>query len=255
MDGYSEVRRVTAVVDVLEESSPYPVFRDGRLALRNSIRLPVTQAIPMPEWLGQNKVVVETVCLRLTLAVAEETRMMAFLYEPHEEVRKQLDATVLVKEQNVRPEHVPVSFATKRVSFDETGLVSKYGPLMVRKDGSSSILDSSDGTPFESRVTTGVGKPIGDVKRERFEWHGTTHNMRTTHNVKWLWELKEGCVYAPVGWEHRASAGGTEMLLYIDSPATGVNTLDMTSSAAATFSSMVVDIYYYYERGGKGSKA
>lgn len=273
----SPTDKVTLTIDFWAELDP-KILVNGKPSLFNYTRLPVTRAIPcMPtdtcgadlRRRSSNKIQVVGVSVRLSLLVSEQTRVMMFVYEPHEEVRRTLDANApIVTDPDVRiPGAVPEVFRTRRVSFFDAGIVSKHGPLMVRRAGEGEVLDSGDGTPFESRVATHGGKPIGrllnssgSVYRKKFggglartvNWDnsaveevGAGAQGWTTHLINEYWRLEKPYTYARENSGEQLFERDVEVGLYIDCPSADGRHEDVEQKelVGAIMRNVVVDVY------------
>ena len=278
----SPTEKVTLSIDFWEELDP-KILVNGKPSLFNFTRLPVTRAIPcMPtEACGpdfrrrtSNKIQVIGVSVRLSLLVSEQTRVMMFVYEPHDEVRRTLDANApIVTDPDVRiPGAVPEAFRTRRVSFFDAGLVSKHGPLMVRRAGEGEVLDSVDGTLFESRVATHGGKPIGRLLKQDGESGGVVYRKKfggglartvnwdnsaveevgagaqgwTTHLISEYWELRKPYTYVSENSSEQLFERDVEVGLYIDCPSVDGRHKDVEDKEliGAMMRNLVVDVYY-----------
>jgi len=161
----NERRKLTMEMSVDE----YSIFVNQKQANDNSIRIPVTAAIPTQAGVAggsdirrrrANKVMLVGVNVRASFSVAEELRVMILAYEPHETVQLALSSVELVTEPSAAMGKVPDTFKTKLTPFRGLGLVSAHGPLMTKKFGATIQLDSVDGSPYECRVATHAGKPM-----------------------------------------------------------------------------------------------
>ncbi len=241
----NERRKITMSLAFKGDESQIVV--NGKGAFKNCIRIPITEAIPTMAGSSQgpdvrrrtaNKILVTGVNVRASFSVSEETRIMLVPYEPHDSVRGQLlqhkDAAVETA-PNAKLGLVPESFSTHMLSHFDVGLVSKHGPLMTRKSGSEIELDSVDGTPYESRVSTHAGKPIGPVFRKSFgkgglrrtlNWDqggavkgvGAGYTQWTTELVHEYWKLNKPYTYMYEGMNDQVFERNAELLLYVDCP-------------------------------------
>ena len=133
-----ERRKIT-----LELSLPQTqVFINGKQSVCNSVRIPITSALPPQQGTAfapdvrrrkENKLRVTGVNVRASFSVSDETRVMLVPYEPHESVRRHLEETTMVTEPNAELGGVPEGFVTQMVPFQHLGLVSEHGPLMTKK--------------------------------------------------------------------------------------------------------------------------
>ena len=274
--------KVTLSVDFWDGLSPN-ILVNGKQSLSNFTRLPITRAIPcMPiEPCGadfrrrtSNKIQIIGVSVRLSLLVSEQTRVMMFVYEPHEEVRRALDASApIITDPDVRiPGAVPEAFRTPRVSFLHAGLVSKHGPLMVRRAGEGEVLDSVDGSLFESRVATHGGKPIGRLLNHGGESGGVVYRKKfggglartvnwdnsaveevgagaqgwTTHLIQEYWELRKPYTYVSENSSQQLFERDVEVGLYIDCPSADGRheSVEDKELIGAMMRNLIVDVYY-----------
>ena len=262
-----ERRKVT-----LELSLPQTqIFINGKQSLCNSVRIPITTALPPQQGAEygpdvrrrrSNKIVVTGVNVRASFSVSDETRVMLLPYEPHESVRRHLEETTMVTEPNAELGGVPEGFVTQMVPFQHLGLVSEHGPLMIKKSSGGVTLDSVDGTPFESRVSTHAGKPIGAVVRKKFgggglrrtvNWNqdgdaevGMGYTAWTTHTVNEFWKLNKDYTYMYEGLNRQTFERTAEMLLYVDCPS--LESREIGEDAAlvgAVVRNVIVDIYFH----------
>ena len=263
----NERRKVTMEL-VLPDRS---IYINGKKSLLNCLRLPITDAIPAQSGAGQgsdvrrrrsNKIVVTGVSVRASLAVLDETRLMVFPYEPHESVRAHLRKTSLAMEPNPRNGEVPEKFSTVRQTHYALGMVSKHGPLMTKKSGTDIALDTADGTPFECRLSTHAGKPIGMVQRKKY---GAGNLRRTqnwdqpgsknvvagftswpTHTFNEYWKLNKEYTYMHEGLNEQVFDRGAELFMYADCPSLQSKEIQEEDEVeGAVLRSVIVDIYYH----------
>ncbi len=201
------------------------------------------------------------VCSRLVLTLT------------HEEVRRALDANApIVTDPDVRiPGAVPKVFRTPRVSIFNAGLVSKHGPLMVRRAGEGEVLDLVDGSLFKSRLTTYGGKPIGRLLTHGGESGGVIFWKKfggglartvnwdnsaveevgagaqgwTTHLINEYWRLDKPYTYVCENSSEQLFERDVEVGLYIDCPsADGRHEALEKELVGAMMRNLVVDAYY-----------
>lgn len=237
----NERRKLTMELSLVETQ----VFINGKQMFNNCIRIPITAAIPAQASIPgdrrrrSNKILCTGVNLRVSLSVSDDTRVMIFPYEPHESVGKYLSAIPLSLEPSATLGLVPEMFGTKMVPFESMGLVSKHGPLMTKKAGDGIALDSVDRSPYECRISTHAGKPIGPVKRARF---GSGLN-RTLNEY---WPLNKMYTYMYEGMIDQIFDRNAEMLLYVDCPSLESKEIaPETPLVGAVVRNVVVDIYYH----------
>ncbi|KAL9588990.1 MAG: hypothetical protein Q9179_007995 [Wetmoreana sp. 5 TL-2023] len=248
------------------------VFVNGKSALHNCIRIPITDAIPAQAGVGQgpdvrrrraNKVVVTGVNVRASFSVSDEMRVMMLVYEPHETVRKHLDTVPCSTVPSAAQGDVPESIATALVPYQVLGLVSKHGPLMTRKAGSGIELDSVDNSVFESRVSTHGGKPIGSVVRKKFgggdlrrtlNWNqggnpksvGMGYTAWSTHMMNEYWKLNKEFTYAYESMNDQVFERSAEMFLYVDCPSLEAREIsEDTPLVGAVIRNVIVDVYFH----------
>ena len=173
------------------------VFINGKQMFNNCIRIPITAAIPAQAAIPDdrrrhsNKIMCTGVNIRMSLSVSDDTRVMLFPYEPHESMKRSLSGVPLSLEPSASLGLVPETFGTRMVPFEMMGLVSKHGPLMTKKAGDGIALDSVDRSPFECRIATHAGKPIGLVKRARFG-SGLNRTLNFNHRTRHTFWLGTG---------------------------------------------------------------
>lgn len=262
-----ERRKVTMALEMQQRQ----VFINGKMALMNCIRIPITEAIPamagsscQPDVRRRtsNKVTVTGVNVRASFSVSDETRVMVFPYEPHDSERRHLAGVPVVMRPDAKQGKVPEFFATEMAHYSQVGLVSKHGPLMVKKSGDDSVLDSVDGTPYESRVSTHTGKPIGTVYRKVFgkgglrrtlNWDqggnhkgvGAGYTQWTTEMVNEYWPLNKQYTYMYEVMNDQLFERNAEMVLYVDCPS--VNSTHIPEDiplVGAVVRNVIVDIYF-----------
>ena len=186
---------------------------------------------------------------------------MALPYEPHESVREHLGKTPLATEPSAIMGHVPEYFTTNRATYDQLGLVSKHGPLMTKKSGSGLALDSADDTPYECRVSTHAGKPMGTVFREKYGGNGLrrTQNWDRDYNklgmgytawstqiVNEYWNMGKVYTYPYEGLNEPAFERLAEMLVYIDCPLLESKEIPEDQElVGAVIRKCIVDVYFH----------
>lgn len=274
----NEKRKVTLEMRVPQNQ----VFINGKDALNNCIRVPVTEAIPAMEGSGQpadvrrrraNKVMVTGVNVRVYLSVSDETRVMAFVHEPHDSVRAHLTAVPLGTVPSAQQGLVPEAFETAMVPYYTTGIVSKHGPLMVKKAGTSVALDSVDDTPFESKLALHGGRPIGQLQsggsvykkkfgggalRRTLNWDqsgnksvGPGYIAWSTHAVNEYWKLNKVYSYMYEGSNDQVFERPAEIMLYVDCPSLQKMQIDGAeveggkALVGAVIMKVVVDVYFH----------
>lgn len=264
----NERRKVTMCVKLPETQ----IFVNGKAAFCNCIRIPITDAIPAQAGSGHgpdvrrrraNKVVVTGVNVRASFSVSDEMRVMMVVYEPHETVRKHLDAVPCSTVPSAVQGEVPEAIETALVPYHMLGLVSKHGPLMTRKAGSSIELDSVDQSVFESRVSTHGGKPIGSVVRKKFgggdlrrtlNWNqagnpkaiGMGYTAWSTHLMNEFWKLNKEFTYAYENMNDQVFERSAEMFLYVDCPSLESRDIaEETPLVGAVIRNIIVDVYFH----------
>jgi hypothetical protein len=260
---HNEKRKLTMEL-LLPETQ---VFINGKQMFSTCIRIPITDAIPAQasspdeRRRGSNKIVLTGVNVRVSLSVSDETRVMMFVYEPHESVRKFLNAVPLALEPSATMGFVPESFSTKMVPFEEMGLVSRHGPLMVKKAGAGIVLDSVDKTPYECRISTHAGKPIGSVMRQRFggglnrtlNWDqggqakgvGLGYTAWKVCTLNEYWSLNKVYTYMYEGMNDQVFDRSAEILLYVDCPSLESKEISIdVPLVGAVIRNVVLDLYY-----------
>lgn len=248
------------------------VFINGKQMYHNCIRIPITGAIPAQAGVGQgsdvrrrrsNKIVVTGVNVRASFSASDETRVLLLPYEPHDDVKKYLNGVPLATEPSAADGLVPERFATRLVPYQSMGLLSKHGPLMVKKQGDTIALDTVDGTVYECRISTHSGKPIGPVVRKKFgggalrrtlNWNhggapngvGMGYTAWTTHVLNEYWKLNKEYTYMYEGSTDQTFERDAEMFLYIDCPSLESKEIDEdTPLVGAVVRNVIVDIYYH----------
>jgi hypothetical protein len=222
----------------------------------DSIRIPVTGAVPLDDSLEHRSISVEAVSIRLNVRVQQESRCMIFLYAPQEQVRERLERIPLVMEWESR------SFKTKGVRFEDTGLVSKHGPLAVKEFGDGYfLLDSVDDTPYESDGATHDGKPIGAVLKQKLlcnrhpapgelrdRWDPRTalteseqKQMWTMHIVNNVWRLEGADRPVARSGSNPVFDKNVELLVYMDC---GPGWEGNAETVGAQVLALTVDVYY-----------
>jgi hypothetical protein len=267
----NELRKVT--LELLMDKRQ--IFVNGKGSGNNCLRIPVTVAIPAmagpacsPDVRrrGSNKIMVTGVSVRVSVSASDETRMMVLLYEPHETVRKHLEMVSLQTLPNAEVGFTPEKFQTELVAYYNLGLVSKHGPLMTRRCGIGLALDSVDGTPFESRVATHPGRPMGKAMRKVFgggglrrtvNWDqassemGAGYTTWTTHRAMNHWTINKQYTYSHECESDPVFRGNLELLLYIDCPSLVGNPIggepvdDETQVVGAVVRNVLVDVYFH----------
>lgn len=248
------------------------VLINAKAAMNNAFRIAVTEAIPNMHGSGQpadvrrrssNKIKVTGVNIRLSLSVSDETRVMIFPYEPHESVRQDyLSRVPLRTVPDAHVGEVPESMDTVMVNHHNLGLVSKHSPLMTRKAGDNVDLDSVDGTPFECRVATHAGKPIGSVFRKSFGGGNLRRNLNwdqsassklgmgytawSNHLINHYWKVAKVYEYPYECMNQVAFDRAMEMVMIVDCPSLEVQDIpETTSLVGAVIKAAVVDVYYH----------
>jgi hypothetical protein len=263
----SEKKKVTMELRLSETG----IYLNGKAALNNCLRIPITKSIPAQAGAGQapderrrdsNKIKVTGVNVRASFSVSDELRMAMFVYEPHQAVRLRLDKVPLETVPSASAGHVPEEFKTMMVPFENLGVVSNHGPLMVKKAGSQIALDSVDGSVFESRVAKHAGRPIGAVFRKKFgggglrrtlNWNqsaadgvGLGYTAWTTHMVNEFFEVNKTYSYMYEVSNDQQFERDAEMLMYVDCPSLeGITLPDTVPVAGAKFRNVIIDVYYH----------
>lgn len=246
------------------------VMVNGKEAMKNCIRIPITAAIPTlagaqsgPDVRRRtsNKIVVTGVNVRASFSVSEETRVMVMAYEPHDTVRKQLDAVPVEIRPSAAMGHVPEGWSTQLVNHHAMGLVSKHGPLMTKKSGTSIAMDTVDNTVFECRTASHSGRPVGAVFRKKFggglsrtvNWNqgpveevGAGHTAWKIHTVNEYWKLGKEYTYMYEGSNELTFDRSLEMMMYVDCPSLQASIVpEEIPLVGALIRNVVVDIYYH----------
>lgn len=266
----NEKRKSTVEIKMATKS----VLVNGKGSMNNCVRIPVTDVIPAMGGVSDgsdvrrrqaNKVMVTGVNVRVSLSHSDETRVMLFVYEPHETVREHLRRYPVETEPSARNGQVPEQFGGELTPFQMLGLVSKHGPLMTKKFGSDVILDSSDGTPFECRVATHAGKPMGGLEsggavfRKKFGGGGLRRTLGwdqkqdmvgytqwSTSVVNEFWRLGKTYTYMYEGMTEQVFDRSAEILLYIDCPSMQREEIgEDTPLVGAVVKNVVVDVYFH----------
>lgn len=247
------------------------VFINGKKAFNTCVRIPITEAIPTMGGSGDgadirrrraNKIVVTGVNVRASFSVSDQTRIMLLPYEPHETVRAVLKQVPMVTVPDARSGSVPEAFHTSKVPYQMVGLVSKHGPLMTKKFGSECTLDSVDGTPFECRVSTHAGKPIGPVVRKKMgggalrrtlNWNqkgnasiGAGYTSWDVFTMNEFWKMNKVYTYMYEGTTDQVFERNAEMLMYVDCPS--LESMDIKEEnplVGAFIRNVVVDVYFH----------
>jgi hypothetical protein len=247
------------------------VYINGKAAFNNTIRIPITAALPSMGGVGQgadvrrrgaNKVMLTGVNVRASFSVSDETRVMLLPYEPHESVARTLASVGVSMEPDPRLGEVPEVLRTAMVPAGTLGLLSKHGPLMVKKSGSSIALDTGDGSVWECRVSNHAGKPIGAAYRAKFgsgvlrrtlNWNqsaadgvGLGYTAWSTHMVNQYWKLDKTYTYMYEGQNDQVFDRDAEMFLYVDCPSEQAREIsEGTPIAGARVRNVIVDIYFH----------
>jgi len=266
----NERRKLTMEMN-LGCDGPCPIFINTKHASDTCARIPVTAAIPAMSGSGSvsdvrrrgaNKILVTGVNIRASFSVSDETRVMFFLYEPHATVREKLDLVRLSINPSPRQGLVPEGFKTVMATHYALGLVDKNGPLMTKKLGAHNVLDSVDGSPYESRVATHAGKPIGSVFRKSFgkgglnrtvNWNqsgsgtvGAGYTAWRTELVNEYWKLNKQYTYTHEGQNDQVFEREAEMLMYVHCPSMESGDIpEALPVVGAMVRNVVVDIYYH----------
>ncbi|KAL2052838.1 hypothetical protein ABVK25_006777 [Lepraria finkii] len=262
-----ERRKITLELSL----SQTQVFINSKASLCNSIRIPITDALPSQQGAAyspdvrrrsSNKIVVTGVNVRASFSVSDENRVMLMPYEPHESVRRHLETVSVLMEPDVKQGAVPEAFATHMVPFQHLGLVSEHGPLMTKKSGNGVVLDSVDGSPFESRVSTHAGKPMGAVVRKKFGGGGLRRTVNwnqdgdaevgmgftawTTHTLNEYWKLGKEYKYMFELSNRPVFERSVEMFLYVDCPSLESKEISEENAlVGAVVRNVIVDIYFH----------
>ena len=269
MSGESSERKKVTMELSLPESG---VYMNGKERMNSCIRVPITTSLPSMAGAGDgpdvrrresNAIMLTGVNVRISLSVSDETRFMMLLYEPGSSVQASLDRAVPVKTiPSAADGYVPEQMETALVPFEMLGLVSKDGPFMVKKFGKGILLDSADGTVFESRLSTHSGKPIGPVVRKKFGQSGLRRTLNWNQSAaqgvglgytawntvlvnEWV-PLKKKYTYMYEMSNEQAIDRNAEVLLYIDCPSEGGALIpEGVSAVGARIRNVVVDLYYH----------
>jgi hypothetical protein len=247
------------------------VYINGKAAFNNTIRIPITAALPSMVGAGQgadvrrrgsNKLMLTGVNVRASFSVSDETRVMMLLYEPHESLAKSLAGVPVRMDPDPRLGEVPESFSTAMVPASSLGMVSKHGPLMVKKAGTGMALDSGDGSVWECRMSSHAGKPIGaafrakygsGVLRRTLNWNqsaaegvGLGYTAWSTHLVNHYWKLEKPYTYMYEGLNDQTFERNAEMFLYVDCPSEQSGQIsEKVPVAGARVRNVIVDIYFH----------
>lgn len=269
----NERRKVTLE---LSPKTQRQIFVNGKGCINTCLRLPITAAIPAmagaqfaPDVRRRqsNRIIVTGVSVRVSISASDETRVMILPYEPHQTVQKHLDMVPLLTLPNASHGYVPEGFETTLVEYGCLGLISKHGPLMTKKLGDDTSLDSVDGSPFDCRVATHAGKPIGAVMRKVFgggglrrtvNWDqaaredvGAGYTAWTTHKISEHWKLNKVYTYSHEGMNDQVFERNAEMFMYIDCPSlvgrnVGGELIDEeTEVVGAVVRNVIVDVYFH----------
>jgi hypothetical protein len=261
---HNEKRKLTMELTLAETQ----VFINGKQMFNNCIRIPITAAIPAQASIPDdrrrhsNRIMLKGVNIRMSLSVSDDTRVMIFPYEPHESQWKYLSAVPLSLEPSASLGLVPEMWGTKMVPFDVMGLVSKHGPLMTKKAGDGIALDSVDRTPYECRMSTHGGKPIGSVKKARYgsglnrtlNWDqggqakgvGLGYTAWKVHTLNEYWPLNKVYTYMYEGMTDQVFDRNAEMLLYVDCPSLESREIPEDKPlVGAVIRNVVLDLYYH----------
>jgi hypothetical protein len=250
-------------------SDPF-VYVNTKKAMYGCFRLPGTVVIPAQAGTHQapderrrhgNKVLVTRICVRVSLANADTTRLMLFPYEPPEQVVGKLAKVPLKLTPDPVLGEVPEIFDTVRVAYPSMGIVSEHGPLMTRKKAEGLELDDTDGTPYTSRIANHKGKPVGAVYRKKFggklmrtsNWgdsqiltDGVGYTAWDVHEEERTWELNRKYEYQyEVGTTKRFDRD-LEIFGYVDCPSDKDRTHEKEDTAilGAVLKSVVIDVYF-----------
>jgi hypothetical protein len=264
---HREKRKVTMELSLPETG----VYINGKAAFNNMIRIPITDALPSMGGVGQgpdvrrrgsNKLWLTGFNVRASFSVSDETRVMLLPYEPHESVAKSLAMVNVVMEPDPRLGEVPEVFRTTMVPAFTLGMVSKHGPLMVKKAGSGITLDSGDGSVWECRMSSHAGKPIGAAYKTKFgsgalrrtlNWNqsaaegvGLGYTAWSTHMVNQYWKMDKVYTYMYEGQNDQVFDRSAEMFLYVDCPSEqAMDISEGTPIAGARVRNVIVDIYFH----------
>jgi len=261
------------------------VFVNTKEAFNNTICVPLTQMIPAQQACGQgpddrfrrsNSVTIRGISVRLSLSVSDETRVVAFPYEPHESIWRNISQAprALTVNTGASTKQVGVAgvadtVATIMFPFEKSGLTSEHGPFMTRK-GCVDVggkpqyrLDSPDGTPLDCRISTGSSRPLGGVVKKTFAASGLQRTVNFDNSAKedvgqgytqWrtvtvseYWKLDKKYVYGYEGDSQPMWERPLELLLCIDCPSMEkVNAAldENTPVVGAYIRGFSVDIYY-----------
>ena len=270
----NERRKVTMELSLPDNQ----IYVNGKASLNNFIRIPITDAIPAQQGVGQgpdvrrrraNKIMITGVNVRASFSVSDETRVMVLPYEPHEYVRRHLEKIPLHTSPDAKAGEVPEAFATVKVPYQTTGIVSEHGPLMTKKSGQGIALDTADDTLFESRVSSHAGKPIGPVVRKKFGGGGLRRTLNwnqsgkvdmagytawTTHMVNEYWKMNRECTYTYEGANNQVFERSVEMFMYVDCPSLESREISSKGEVeggggvdliGAVVRKVIVDIYFH----------
>lgn len=267
----NESRKVTISFDLSSHNDQYNEhYVGGKYKGFTCFRIPITDAIPamsgssqVPDVRrrGTNKLVVSAVNVRWSLCVTDETRVMMFPYEPHDRVREKLNAVPVALEPSAQDGNVPEKGRAQLVPYQMMGVISKHGPLMVRKSQRDILeLDSVDGSPYECRLSTHAGKPIGKVSRKVFgrgrgsnrttNWDQTGEDTGmgfihgTNEIINEFWRMKQTYDYAHEAMNEPNSHRTMELFVCIDCPST-INLEGTQDIVGAKTRGLVLDIYYH----------
>lgn len=264
---HREKRKVTMALCLPDTG----VYVNGKAAFNNMIRIPITAALPSMGCVGQgpdvrrrgsNKLWMTGFNVRASFSVSDETRVMLLPYEPHESAAKSLALVGVEMEPDPRLGEVPEYFRTAMVPAVNLGLVSKHGPLMVKKDGSSIALDSGDGSVYECRMSSHAGKAVGAPYRTKFgsgtlrrtlNWNqsaaegvGLGYTAWSTHMVNQYWKVDKVYTYMDEGRNDQMFDRNTEMFLYVDCPSEQAMQIpEDVPIAGARVRNVIVDIYFH----------
>lgn len=246
------------------------VYVNGKAAFNNMIRIPITAALPPMGGVGQgadvrrrgsNKLWMTGINVRASFSVSDETRVMLLPYEPHESVARDLASVGVSMEPDPRLGEVPEVLRTRMVPAASLGMLSKHGPLMVKKSGSGIALDSVDGSVYECRMSSHAGKPVGAAYKTKFgsglrrtlNWDqsaaagvGLGYTAWSTHMLNQYWKVEKAYTYMYEGQNDQIFDRNTEMFLYIDCPSEQAREIpEGTPIVGARVRNVIVDIYFH----------
>jgi hypothetical protein len=264
---HRERRKVTMELRLLDSA----VYVNGKAAFNNVLRIPITAALPSMAGLGQgpdvrrrgsNKLWMTGFNVRASFSVSDETRVMLLPYEPHESAAKSLALVGVEMDPDPRLGEVPEYFRTAMVPAANLGLVSKHGPLMVKKSGSGIALDSGDGSVYECRMSSHAGKAVGAAYKTKFgsgtlrrtlNWNqsaaegvGLGYTAWSTHMVNQYWKVDKVYTYMDEGRNDQVFDRNTEMFLYVDCPSEqAMQISEDVPIPGARVRNVILDIYFH----------